>query len=69
MAKYKFKKSIFFEDYNSVKRFLFQIVNFGNEKRDELKFIFKHSKDDGAGVYKKSGIVFKKKTSSVITVK
>jgi hypothetical protein len=48
--RYKFHKSIYFEDKNSNKLFLFQLVNLG-KTTDELKFTFNYPKAGTGIVY------------------
>ncbi len=45
MGKLRFNKSIYFEDKEGKERFLFKILNFGDDKEDHLKFNFKKSND------------------------
>lgn len=54
MSKVKFKASIFFPDSDGEKRFLFKIINYGQET-DELKFIFDHPKYENALIFNQEG--------------
>jgi hypothetical protein len=51
MAKPKFKASLFFMDDKSEPRFLFQVLNLGSDRSDELKFIFTHPDSGRGGKY------------------
>jgi hypothetical protein len=50
MAKPKFKRSVFFTDRAGDVRFLFQVLNLG-QQQDELKFIFNHPDSGTGGIY------------------
>src|SRR5205085_358865 len=50
VAKPKFKRSVFFTDRAGDVRFLFQVLNLGQQK-DELKFIFTHPDSGTGGMY------------------
>lgn len=52
MAEVKFKTSIFFVDSEGGKRFLFKVINYGQET-DELKFIFNHPESTDAIILNK----------------
>lgn len=50
MSDNRFKSSIFYIDSSGEKRFLFKLINYGNET-DELKFIFSHPDSTDAVIH------------------